>query len=87
MRKEYDVISYGSFQALDEGNPSVLAYMREYEGQKLVVVCNFYEKERDWKSPVSLQGFQRLLGNYERCEVKEEMRLRAYEALILYERG
>ena len=87
LRKEYDVISYGSFQALDEGNPSVLAYMREYEGQKLAVICNFYEKERDWKSPVSLQGFQRLLGNYERCEVKEEMRLRPYEALILYERG
>lgn len=87
LRKEYDVISYGSFQALDEENPSVLAYKREYGGEELAVICNFYEKETEWKSPASLQGFQRLLGNYEKCEVKDEMRLRPYEAMVLWKKA
>ncbi len=87
LRKKYDVISYGSFQALDEENPSVLAYRRTHEGQELVVICNFYEKEMDWKSPVSLQGFQRLLGNYEEREAKDEMKLKPYEAVIFWKKA
>lgn len=84
LRKEYDVIAYGSFRALDEQNPSVLAYMREHEDQKLIVVCNFYEKEVSWECPEELEGFRYLIGNYKGWEGKKGVRLRAYEAMMLY---
>lgn len=84
LRKEYDVIAYGSFRALDGQNPSVLAYMREHEGQKLIVVCNFYEKEVSWECPEELEGFRYLIGNYKGWEGKKGVRLRAYEAMMLY---
>lgn len=84
LRKEYDVIAYGSFRALDGQNPSVLAYMREHEGQKLIVVCNFYEKEVSWECPEELEGFCYLIGNYKGWEEKKGVRLRAYEAMMLY---
>lgn len=84
LRKEYDVIAYGSFRALDEQNPLVLAYMREHEDQKLIVVCNFYEKEVSWECPEELEGFRYLIGNYKGREGKKGVRLRAYEAMMLY---
>lgn len=84
LRKEYDVIAYGSFRALDGQNPSVLAYMREHEGQRLIVVCNFYEKEVSWECPEELEGFRYLIGNYKGWEGKKGVRLRAYEAMMLY---
>ncbi len=89
LRKEYDVIAYGSFQALDGKNPSVLAYRREYEGRKLVVVCNFYGKEVDWECPTGLSGYRCLLGNYQdgEREMEDKIRLRPYEAMILYKEG
>lgn len=84
LRKEYDIIAYGSFRPLDEKNSSVLAYMREYKGQKLVVVCNFYRKETKWKSPVRLQGYRCLLGNYPDRKIGDEMKLGPYEAVMMY---
>ena len=50
MRKELDVIAYGSICPLAEKHPGVFAYMREYEGHRLLVVNNFYAKECSWES-------------------------------------
>ena len=47
LRKEYDVIAYGELKPLDEKNPSVLAYEREYQGEKMLVICNLLWKRSD----------------------------------------
>ncbi len=64
MRKELDVIAYGSICPLAEKHPGVFAYMREYEGHRLLVVNNFYAKECSWESGLDVSGYQCMLSNY-----------------------
>lgn len=84
LRKEKDVIAYGDFQPLDEKHPSVLAYERRYGQQRLLVVCNFYGRETKWDAKRDLSGYQQLIGNYSKQELKDVLTLRPYEALVLY---
>ncbi len=84
LRKEYDIIAYGSFQPLDEENPSVFAYKREYKGESLVVICNFYRTWQSWESTEDLTGYSHLLGNYSDIRIENKMKLRPYEAVMLY---
>ena len=87
MRKELDVIAYGSFLPLAEKHPSVLAYRRTYEEQDLVVVNNFYGKECTWKSGLNMEGYHCILSNYadENPASKDGMwTLRPYESMVWY---
>ncbi|MDP2662185.1 MAG: maltose alpha-D-glucosyltransferase [Dehalococcoidia bacterium] len=40
IRKRYPVFGRGSLEFLEPANGSILAFLREYEGQKLLVACN-----------------------------------------------
>ena len=87
MRKELDVIAYGSFEPLAEKHPSVLAYKRTYEGQELIVVNNFYGKDCTWKSGLSMEGYRCILTNYadENPASKDGVwSLRPYESMVWY---
>ena len=41
LRRELPTLTIGSYQPLDTGNASVHAYLREYEGQRVLVALNF----------------------------------------------
>lgn len=88
MRKEYDVIAYGDITPLDEKHPSVVAYERSYEDEKMVVVCNFYKSEIDWNSGVDFSGYQVIAGNYTSQQVENGViHLKPYESVVLYRKG
>lgn len=88
MRKEYDVIAYGDITPLDEKHPSVVAYERSYEDEKMVVVCNFYKSETDWNSGVDFSGYQVIAGNYTSQQVENGViHLKPYESVVLYRKG
>lgn len=88
MRKEYDVIAYGDITPLDEKHPSVVAYERSYEDEKMVVVCNFYKSEADWNSGVDFSGYQVIAGNYTSQQVENGViHLKPYESVVLYRKG
>ena len=88
MRKEYDVIAFGDIKPLDEKNTSVFAYERTYENEKLIVICNFYKTEVEWKCKESLDGYEALLSNYTNQMVSgEKITLRPYEAVMLYKKN
>jgi len=40
MRKQFQAFGRGSFEMLTPDNPKVLAYLREYDGERLLVVAN-----------------------------------------------
>ena len=87
MRKELDVIAYGSFLPLAEKHPSVLAYRRTYEKQDLIVVNNFYGKECTWKSGLDMEGYRCILSNYADGNPASEdgvWTLRPYESMVWY---
>lgn len=88
MRREYDVVAYGDILPLVPEHPSVLAYLRSYESECMVVLCNFYGKDIEVEPGISPDGYQCLLSSYEEDrKLKEKMKLRPYEALIFYKKG
>ena len=87
LRKKYDVIAYGDLKPLDEKNPSVFAYEREYQGEKMLVICNFYGKEVTWDSEMDLGEYQCVLSNYEVHNIEgSRIGLKPYEAVVLYKK-
>lgn len=45
LREENDIISEGKFIPILEDHPQVLAYIREKDNKKIIVLCNFYEEK------------------------------------------
>ncbi len=79
LRKENTVISEGSIRFLDTP-ASLLAYEREYEGTRLLVLCNLTREPLALpENHGSRKGWTKFLGNYEGMEE----RLRPYEVLVL----
>lgn len=54
MRKENEILKNGSFKSLYEGK-YIYAFEREYEGEKLVCICNM--RGKDSKLPVELKKY------------------------------
>lgn len=84
LRKQEAVISAGGFREILPDDQQVFAYIRELDGEKLVVFNNFYGKEAVISVPSDLQECgQILLDNYQRelsC-LPDELSLRPYESL------
>ena len=80
LRKEYNVIRDGWFELLDPESDNVFAYTRDTDTAHMLVVCNFSEKQQDWKLPWNYVGAKRLVGNYP----DEHDTLRPYEAYVYY---
>lgn len=88
LRKEIDVLAYGDIQPVDAAHPSVFAYERTYENERLLVICNFYQKEITWDAKRPLNPYEVLLANYQEQKIEEEkIILRPYEAVILYQKN
>ena len=83
LRKEYDVFAYGDFAPVNQKHPSVLAYRREYKGQSLLCVNNFYRAACNWQCPVPLEGYRVLLSNYGDSTPAAHWALRPYESVLL----
>lgn len=84
MRKDYDVIAYGDITPLERKHPQLFAYKREYQGETLLVINNFYGREMTWECTENLEGFTCILSNYPDSKVEQTMKLRPYESLVLY---
>lgn len=85
LRKEYDVIAYGDFKALAKEDLAVFAYKRTYQDQELLVVNNFYGKETVWEVPENIDGYNRILGNYDTWSAaNQKITLKPYESLVFY---
>ncbi|CAG9707821.1 Trehalose-6-phosphate hydrolase [Clostridium neonatale] len=66
LRKEYDVISYGSFKIILENHDKVLAYTRKLENTELVILNNFYSENTEviLDESVTFDNSKILLSNY-----------------------
>lgn len=76
------LLSEGEIRQIPVGDDAVIAYERVLDGQKLVIVLNY---DRTGKT-VFIDGLDDgkvVLGNYPEVCVKAELRLRAYEAVVV----
>lgn len=85
LRKQYEIVVYGSYQLLLPESEEIYAYTRSLNDQILLVVCNFTDKETDYTFPEELseRKGQVLLSNYEFGESGEYRKLRPYEAFVV----
>ncbi|BDR59781.1 alpha-glucosidase C-terminal domain-containing protein [Lactobacillus xylocopicola] len=87
LRKHYPIIAYGSYSPLDLDHPQVFAYCRQYSGQTLLVINNFYANPVAYQLPQQYQGqaAEVLISNYkqELRQVPAAINLQAYEAIAL----
>lgn len=80
LRKQYEIIVYGSYELLLPDDPSLYVYTRTLENQKLLVVCNFTDCQVPYQIPEEFAASKRLIANYTDMPNGE---LRPYEAFVL----
>ncbi|WP_395387469.1 alpha,alpha-phosphotrehalase [Pediococcus parvulus] len=86
LRKTQPIISVGDFKPLLENDPQVFAYLRDYKGQTLVVLNNFYGKSTTVQLPDSLanRSGKILISNYpEQTTVGPKIELKPYQSTAL----
>ncbi len=85
LRKQYKIMIYGDFQSLQENDRQIFSYLREYQGEKLLVVVNMSEDKALFEVPPELihEHWKVLITNYshERADLKS-ICLEPYEAVM-----
>lgn len=82
LRKSHEVLRHGRYVLVDRDHSSIYVYKRILRDQELMVICNFYEKEVDYK--VELNDFNVLIANYSDIQYRSgHINLRPYESMIL----
>ena len=82
IRKHNDTIIYGNYKLLLPEDKNVFAYSRELNGDKIVVVCNFYNKEINLNFKEDFNNVEILLSNYKDSSIlMKDVKLRPHEAI------
>ncbi|WP_226682467.1 glycoside hydrolase family 13 protein [Sutcliffiella horikoshii] len=83
LRKQYEVIVYGSFEMLYEEHEEIFAYTRTLGDETLLVVTNFSGNNHAFDSTIDLNNAELLISNYDTAEKKENtFDLRPWEARV-----
>ena len=88
LRKENEIIVYGTYELLLPDSEELYVYTRTLGEEKLITICNFTEQETGYRLPEEFaqNTAEILIGNYEDAEVKAQMTLRPYEAVVIRRR-
>ena len=83
IRKHNDTIIYGDYKLLLPEDKNIFAYSRELNGDKIVVVCNFYHNEANLNFKEDFNNVEILLSNYKDSSIlMKDLKLRPYEAIM-----
>ncbi|MGX7087763.1 alpha,alpha-phosphotrehalase [Gemelliphila palaticanis] len=86
LRKDYKVISEGTYRGIQLDNKYIYSYIREYEGQKLLVLNNFYGENAKIdlsKENLDFNNYSVLIGNYENSNISSVIELKPYETIAI----
>ena len=83
LRKEMPLISDGSYKGILLDDKEVYAYVREKDGQRLLVLNHFYGSDYTLTLPEEYvdEAAEVVIGNYETARLQKEMTLRPYETV------
>lgn len=89
LRKELDIIAYGSYMPILEEHDKIYAYIREYKEEKILVINNFFSNETVFEMPseFDLNGYKIkvLLSNYDSSgEDIRRITLRPFESVAYH---
>ncbi len=83
LRKENPIMVYGKYELLLEESEELFVYTRTLEQEKLLVVCNFTDKETPFTIPGEFIGMPCLISNLENGYEKQDITVKPYEAFVL----
>ena len=83
LRHDMPLIAEGTYEPFAREHESVYAFVREHEGQRLLVLNNFYGTETSLKIPVAFAAGSVLLSNYGQTELGETLTLAPYQTLAI----
>lgn len=83
LRKDYAVISEGTYRSIHLDHSNVYSYIREYDNQQLLVFNNFYGKQTMIDVPEDFleKDARVLIGNYDQHALKQQLVLQPYESI------
>jgi trehalose-6-phosphate hydrolase len=92
LRKDLDIMTYGDYELILEDHPEIFAYFRNGDngdnGEKLLVVNNFYGKETKFTLPEeNVAGYKAdlLISNYDSApEDISSFTMRPYESVVFH---
>lgn len=89
LRKELDVIAYGSYIPVAKEHSKIFSYLRAYKDEKLLVVNNFYGEKTEFLIPEKLNideyNSKILISNYKGSpNLSSKVELRPYESIVYY---
>ncbi|CAN7536690.1 glycoside hydrolase family 13 protein [Rossellomorea sp. LjRoot5] len=86
LRKEHDIIVYGTYDLILDDHEQIYAYTRTLGENKLIILCNFTWEEAAFTLPEDLhfESSSLLIGNYENDDnhLVENGKLKPYEARV-----
>lgn len=83
LRKSSDTIICGDYELLLPDDENIFAYIRTYEGERILVLCNFSKDKLAFDIPKEFENAEVFISNYERKNIKDFDGLQAYEAIAL----
>ena len=83
LRKQNPIMVYGKYELLLEESEELFVYTRTLEQEKLLVVCNFTDKETPFTIPGEFIGMPCLISNLENGYEKQDITVKPYEAFVL----
>lgn len=83
LRKEMPLIAEGDYKAAYTDSELVYAFERELDGQKLLVLNNFYAEEVPLDLAEAYQNGQVLISNYATETIGENVILKPYQTLAI----
>ncbi len=88
LRKENEIIVYGSYDLLLPDDPELYVYTRTLGDEKLLVICNFYGNTREFELPEGWNPdrMELMIGNYEKRDTARTLEIRPYEAVVFRKR-
>ncbi|MEC2394385.1 alpha-amylase family glycosyl hydrolase, partial [Bacillus toyonensis] len=85
LRKNNEIVVYGSYDLILDNSPSIFAYVRTYGEEKLLVIANFTADQCVFELPENIvySESELLIHNYDSENgLMENVTLRPYEAMV-----
>lgn len=83
LRKQNPIIVYGTYDLFLADDPNLYIYTRTYENDKLLIVCNFTDKEVSFDLSNEFKNSSVLISNYKHSNIFKNSILKPYEAVVL----
>jgi len=84
LRKENLLLVYGNYEIIQEEHPTIYAYSRTLEDQKMLILLNFSELESSIAMSSYNSANEVLINNYSELSVdKNTITLKPYQAVVL----